>query len=247
MELDKSTSPKRNLEHGFSLVELMVALLIGTVVVFAIFTAFERQHKVQLAQNEVVETQQNIRASIELVMRDIRMAGFDPTRNASAGITIATAGELIITKDITDVAGTGSPDGAINTTATGETIGFGFVGTVDPDRNGIPEDADGDGNPDAASFGRKVGVGAGIGYQPIADNIQAFEFRYLDGNNVPTATTTDIRSIEVTILARAGKPDYTFTNTRSYTSASGAVWGPYGDNFRRRILTTIINCRNMGL
>lgn len=222
---------------GFTLVEMMIALLMSTFVVFAVYTAFEGQQKVQLNQNEVVETQQNLRAAMELIMRDARMAAYDPTKGAGAGFTNAQPGRFTLTKDTTDTACTGNPDGIINASACEETVSFGFSNAID---------ADNDGNPDAgvaSDFGRDIGAG----YQPIAELIERVEFIYLDSAGAATATLNDIRSIQISLLARSDKQDPQYTDTKTYTSASGTNWGPYNDNYRRRLLTATVNCRNMGL
>ena len=115
----------------------------------------------------------------------------------------------------------------------------------DNDRDGIPDvDSDGDGTPDPLPLGRQTGGG---GYQDIAENIQALEFRYLDANGAVTAAIGNIRSVQISILARAGQPDRNFNNTMTYTAASGANWGPYNDNFRRRLLITNVQLRNAEL
>ncbi len=124
---------------------------------------------------------------------------------------------------------------------------FGFSLANDADSDGIVDDLDGDGiQNDVASLGRDTGGG----FESITENIQAIEFYYTLANGTATttpATVADVRSIQISLLARAGKSDRNFNNTQSYTTPSGAVWGPYGDNFRRRLLTTTVKCRNMGL
>ena len=237
--------------HGFTLVELMIALALSGVVATGIYSAYTAQQKVYLAQDQVVEMQQNIRGGMSLLEREIRMAGYDLFKTAGAGITVATNNQLTFTQDLDE-------DGDLNTgTDPGDTISYTING-----------DANNDGEVDSSgvsTVGRTTG--AGVVYQPIAENIQAMEFLYTlaDGTTttgpVAAATLPDIRDVQVTILARAAKVDRTFTNNRVYcpgsnpyngtvsgcVSAGGKSWGPYNDNYRRRLLTATINCRNMGL
>ncbi len=209
---------------GFTLVELMLTMVISGIVVAAIYSAYISQQRTYLAQEQVAEMQQNIRAAIDMMAREIRMAGYDPTKAAGAGITTALAGQISFTQDITDTVGTGDSDE--KTDGPGEVIDFGFSTAAgkDTDRNGIPDTVS-NGVPEALSLGRQTG-GAG-GYQPMAENFQAIEFRYLDKNNAVTALLADIRTVQISILARAGRDDRDFTNTMTYTSASGVNWGPY--------------------
>jgi type IV pilus assembly protein PilW len=225
-------------EQGFTLVELMIAMAVGGIVMAAVMTSFLSQHRSYLAQDDVVEMQQNVRVAMDMLTRDIRSAGYDPTNNAGAGITTALAGQISFTQDT---------NGDGDTADSGEIIDIGFSPAAgkDADRNGIPDTVVA-GVPEPLSLGRQTG-GAG-NYQPMAENIQAIEFQYLDEDGNVTATLANIRSIQISILAVAGRPDQNFTNTMTYTAASGAIWGPYNnDHLRRRLLITTVQCRNLGL
>ncbi len=231
----------RKTSNGFTLVELMITVAISGVIIAAIYSAYITQQRIYLAQEQVAEMQQNIRAAINMMAREIRMAGCDPTRAAGAGITTASVGQISFTQDT---------NGDTDTTDSGERIDYGFRVADDALRDGVPDnDADGDGVPDAVSLRRQTygPTGVGSGYQAIAENIQGLESRYLDSANAVTATPADIRSVQISILACAGRSDQNFTNTTTYTTASGVNWGPFNDNFRRRLLITTIQCRNMGL
>ena len=61
---------------GFSLIELMVALVISALMVASIYSFFIGQQKTYATQTGVVDMQQNARAALTLMLRDLRMAGF---------------------------------------------------------------------------------------------------------------------------------------------------------------------------
>ena len=63
-------------EKGFTLVELLVAMAISGIVVAAVYTAFVTQQKSYTVQNQVAETQQNARVGLDLIAREVRMAGY---------------------------------------------------------------------------------------------------------------------------------------------------------------------------
>ena len=238
-----SVKPDRG---GFTLVELLITMVIGGVIITAVYSAYLAQQRTYTEQEQVVEMQQNIRAALDRMTRDIRTAGFDPTRSAGAKITTALPGQFSFTRDITDDAGTGPSDGKIGPPGPGEQIDFGFKVSEDADRDGRLDDTNGDGIlNEVASLGRQSNNAGG--YQPIAENIQAIEFRYLDKNGNVTANLNKIYALQVSILARAAYPDPKFTNIMTYKTALGADWGPYNDNVRRRLLVTTVQCRNMGL
>ena len=71
---------KRNRNnYGFTLLELMIAMVIASIVAAAIMMSFDSQQKTQVNQQLVVEMQQDARAALYLMQQDIRMAGYDET------------------------------------------------------------------------------------------------------------------------------------------------------------------------
>ncbi len=68
-------SLRRKKDWGFSLVEVMIALLLSAVVTTAAFKAYVDQHKNYLIQDDITNIQQNARASLDELSRQIRMAG----------------------------------------------------------------------------------------------------------------------------------------------------------------------------
>jgi prepilin-type N-terminal cleavage/methylation domain-containing protein len=69
-----NTPLKKN--KGVTLIELLVALVISGILVGAIYRTFIGQQKTYTVQEQVVDMQQNVRAGINRMMREIRMAGF---------------------------------------------------------------------------------------------------------------------------------------------------------------------------
>jgi prepilin-type N-terminal cleavage/methylation domain-containing protein len=61
---------------GITLIELLVALVITGILVAAVYRTFTSQQKTYTVQEQVVDMQQNVRAGINRMMREIRMAGF---------------------------------------------------------------------------------------------------------------------------------------------------------------------------
>ena len=104
-------------------------------------------------------------------------------------------------------------------------------------------DLDGDGDTD---LGRND-VNGGGNHQ-IAENIDALNFVYLDKDGNPTATLTEIRAVQASVLARTDRRDRGYHNTNVYENQEGtSVFTPAGDSFRRRLLTEEFKCRNLGL
>lgn len=237
-------SKKKGLNsRGFTLVELLITIVVSSFIVAAIYSAYQVNQRHHTAQTQVIEMQQNIRAAMYIMQHELRMAGYDPTGSANAGFVTATAGRLRFTKDTTDTAGT-AEDGDGELDGPNENITFGF--SDDADNNGIPDSG-------TAQLG--ISYDGGGTYSAIADNIDLVRFLYTledaSGAIIQTTTPTtaqldEIRSVTVSIIARAANSDSKFTNSMTYTLSSGS-WTAPGDNFRRRLLTANINSRNMGL
>ncbi len=230
----------RNPEKGFTLVEVLITLVVSSIVMAGIYSAFKTQQDSYIAQNQVVEAQQNIRAGLYILTHEIRMAGFDPTLKAAAGITTATRSRFSFTKD-------DNLDG--DTADNSESVSIGFKATDDADLDGIVDDLNADGvQNDVASLGRDIGGG----FQPVTDNIQAIEFYYrlADGTWTLSPTVTqlpEISAVQISILARTAHPDRKYTDATPYSLESGTIWGPFDDHYRRRFQTATVVLPNMGL
>ncbi|MCF8056121.1 MAG: PilW family protein [Desulfocapsa sp.] len=234
---------------GFTLVELMVTMLISAAIMTAVFSSYISQQKNYAVQESVVEMQQNLRTGIFYMTRDIREAGCDPTGLANAKIITAEPGSIRFSRDIGGSPGNPNlSNGVIDTKpGLGEDVSFGFSNTYDSNGNGI---ADG-GGADWSSPG-ELGKDTGAGFQSISDSISAIEFNYIltGGATTPAPTGSQLNSIigvQVSLLARASKADRKFNNTITYTTAAGTDWGPFNDNFRRRLDTATIQLRNFGM
>jgi type IV pilus assembly protein PilW len=220
-------------ENGFTLVELMVTLVVSSIVMAAIYSVYTVQQRTSTAQEQVVEMQQNVRAALSMMESEIRMAGYNPRNTASGtGITTANATQLIF-GFVADTDG-------MNNSSTNATIDeIDEVETVEY----YLYDAYGDGDMD---IGRRTPTNT----QAIAENFDGLEFYYTlkDGSQALTPTNLEeIAAVRVSLLVRANRPDPSFTDSATYTRASGATWGPFNDNFRRSLLITTIQCRNWSL
>ena len=75
--------------NGITLIELLVAFVICAIVVGGIYRVFVSQTRAYTIQDQVVEVQQNIRSAMEILLRDLRMAGYD-SDSLTSKISIAT-------------------------------------------------------------------------------------------------------------------------------------------------------------
>jgi len=66
---------------GVTLIELMMALVVSSILIAALYRIFIGQQKTYTVQEQVVDMQQNVRVAINRMMSEIRMAGFGGVRD----------------------------------------------------------------------------------------------------------------------------------------------------------------------
>jgi type IV pilus assembly protein PilW len=96
--------------RGFTLIELLVAMALGLVVLGAVLKVFVSQNRTNAAQQEVAYAQQNVRAAMDLMAREIRSAGYDPEDNGFEGIKTATSNSIRILSNLSGDDEAGDPD-----------------------------------------------------------------------------------------------------------------------------------------
>jgi type IV pilus assembly protein PilW len=74
-------------ESGFTLVELLIALAITGIVLGAAVNTFLAQQRSYALQEQITAMTQGTRAAMEMVTRDVRMAGYNPAGTSFDGIT----------------------------------------------------------------------------------------------------------------------------------------------------------------
>ena len=70
---------------GMTLIELLIALAVGAILMAGLYRTLIGQHKTYTVQEQVVDTQQNVRAAIDRMTTEIRMAGYRKEVLASTG------------------------------------------------------------------------------------------------------------------------------------------------------------------
>ena len=224
----------RHSNMGFTIVELLVAMVVALLAMGAIYSTFLNQYRAYRIQEETAEMQQNLRAAMLYMEREIRMAGCDPIGIADARIIKAERTLIRFTEDVRGNSSGSDPDG--NTDDPNEDITYSLK-----EKNLVKN--------------------TGGGNHVVAQNIDAVDFVYLDGSSpphvlndplidgdVPADKMTQIRSVEITIVARTSNPLLSSKNSIAYLNQRGtAILPPQNDHVSRRCLTTWIKCRNLGI
>ena len=239
----ENTRKRARNPKGFTLVELLIAVAISGIAMTAIYSTYRSQQKTYIIETQVAAMQQNLRAAMFYIERELRMAGCDPTGNAGAGIVTAGDSTIRFTMDITGGENDGKDNDNDGTTdESGEDV-FADGDTLDTNEDITYALADNDGDGDM-DLERNNNL--------IAENIDVLNLVYLDANStvldMSVDSPSDIRSIQVTVVARTGQGDVDYSNSTSYTNRQGTeILAPQNDKNRRTVLTTTIKCRNLGL
>jgi type IV pilus assembly protein PilW len=93
-------------ERGFTLVEMMIAMLLGTLVLAGAYSVLSSSQQANAITEHTVELQQNARVALELLTRDFKVAGF----STITGITGTTCTSPVTPTDQTNAAKDTGPD-----------------------------------------------------------------------------------------------------------------------------------------
>ena len=231
-----------NLSAGFSLIELMIAMAITGIITAAMYSVFQAQVQGQVSQGVSLQMTQSVRAAMEIMDADLRMAGCDPTEGAGSGIETAEDDNIVLSMDIGG-GPEGQPDGDIDD--PNERVRY-AINTLD-------------------NLGRATGMAnppAPLNTLHSIDlECDVLNFVYLtddnDGDGVPdvlatpVADTDDIVAVQVSIILRSAdtaNPGFlrSYTDATSYENLQGdEILAPQNDTFRRFQLSTTIDCRNL--
>jgi len=83
-------------DAGVTLIELMIVLVIAAFLVAGVYSLFITQHRSYAVQDQVAGVQQDARAALNIMARDIRMAGFVVGAGSISGFTDGTSPSFAI-------------------------------------------------------------------------------------------------------------------------------------------------------
>jgi prepilin-type N-terminal cleavage/methylation domain-containing protein len=232
--------------QGFTLVELLVVLAIVGIVMGGIYSVFIRSNQVYISQEEVVAAQQEARSALDILGREIRMAGFIAANNKTGGLDPITA-----------PAWAGSADSAIEIAAVNDvakTTTLAFKSNLD----GTDSDLDGTDDTEAVRYvyyhsdhpdvsrrntlTREVLIWdggwvdpSGEGEKVFLENIQDLTLTYQLADGTTDDNPADLENIRGVVI--------------SLTAQTSIAVEPYegGKHIRTRQLISNIQIRNLGL
>lgn len=176
-------------QAGFTLAELLVAMVLAALVLAGASVAFQTGSQIVLAGAEQAEAQQGARWAIERMIEEIRGTGYDPTAMRPTGppvyhfdaITNQTATSLTLQSDW-------NGDGAIaagacdlndpTNDAKKEQVRYRLVGTT---------------------LMRSNNIGNNACEDTVVSGVQALTFTYLQEDDTVTAVSSNIRTVVISI------------------------------------------------
>lgn len=202
---------------GFTLIELMIAMLLGMIVLGAMYGVFTIQNKHFTNQEQIVEMQQNARMAIDLIAREIRMAGYDPKRTGYFQFQLTASDDRATTHSSIAFTYDYNSDG-IQYWNDSEQVAFRV-------ENGVLQ---------------RFSTGA-VHWQPLVENIESLAFTYTLNDGTVIAPPTDptaaqlatVARVSIAVTAKAAKADPGYTDPT------------YNDHYRRYTLTAGVTPRNL--
>ncbi len=176
--------------NGFTIVETLIALAIGSIVISALYQIFHDQQKSFVIQDQVVEMQQNGRAGIYFMTKELRSASFDPEDSGLFGFVSdfdapndVFAVDIDYANDKSRVAFTMDDDasGTINNFEN-ELIAYQF----DPSEHTIT---------------RFQFSTTGNRWDLIATNIEALDFVFIDETGNVTTDPVEFHAVQVSMVS----------------------------------------------
>lgn len=183
----------QNNERGFTLVELLSAMALSGFILTSLSATFIFQSRTFDAQEQVAEMVQTARAVMDMVSREVRMAGYNPGGASFYGIELHNS-ELRIRSDLNGDGDTNDPNEYI-------------VYTYDSANGRI----------------NRHNSNISMTAEPFAENISDASVDYLDGDGNAAGSSDAIRQVLISITAKTQKPDPYYGPTdgyRTYTLTS---------------------------
>jgi len=177
-------------KKGLTVLELVISLGIMSIALTSIYGLYMTYVRVYTTEGVTSRVQQGVRAGIDMMVRDIRMAGLDPEGVGTFGIIEANAQSIRITADRDMDGDLDEPD------ISG--------GSVESNLEQIAFTYDGNNILEMILYKSDDTIET---RDTLLENVSNLNFSYLDANDAVTANLNEIRSvvIEMTVRKPAGR------------------------------------------
>ena len=180
---------KKN-KKGFTAIELMISLAILSIALSSIYSLYMSFIRTCTNEGVKIRVQQSVRSGLDMMIRDIRLAGLDPEGTGDFGIIAVTPQRIQFTADR-------DMDGELDDADATDGIDL-------PDMENMAYEYDGsgtlkmflykaDGNPETEEV--------------MAENVTDLTFTYYNSNDDTTSNLDEIRTVDIqmTVQKPSGK------------------------------------------
>ena len=219
-------------KYGITVLELLISSTISITVIAAVYQLFHTQNRSYLKQDQIIETQQNLRAMISVLSRDLQIIGYDPKGKADAGI----------------VSSFPSPHNIFSIDYGTNSGMVAFTFDLNNDGYTAPED---DEYVAYRLHNKSIEKYSSSTQQwlLLSNNIEALDFVYLDGDGNRTYDRSEFKAVEVSVLARTNRKGQQNTTSKIYKNKQGENICPSCgiDPYHRRLVSFTLQFRNLNL
>ncbi|MDP2855434.1 MAG: prepilin-type N-terminal cleavage/methylation domain-containing protein [Smithellaceae bacterium] len=203
---------------GFTLIELLIAMFVGLIVLGATYAVFIAQNKELNKQEQIVVMQQNARMAMEMMTREIMMAGYNQTTDPATIAAVPRCTNALVAAGTSCVGITSAGSNTIKFTAD-----LNGSGSITPD-----DQFEGDNADENVAYDANLSLGiksfrrnskytkSGSSYQPVVEYVDSLSFEYYDDANntlLSPVILADICRIQITVTTRTANID---PNTGNY-------------------------------
>jgi type IV pilus assembly protein PilW len=177
---------------GFSLVELLVVLAVFTFIVGGLFSVLNKGQIRYGFEQDVTEAQQSARNAIDIMGREIRLAGFPKTSYYDGALGYNTNSNTIAKGFTTSSATDMVFEGDINEDGIVEVVEYNLSGST-LQRSAVPKPGG--------------GVAATPSFKTLAENVRSLSFTYYDAAGNTTAVPANVRRVQVNLNLSTSRVD----------------------------------------
>jgi type II secretory pathway component PulJ len=198
----------RSGEKGFSFLELLIVLGVFSFIVGGLFSVLQRSQTRYQFEQDVTEAQQAARTAVDLMEREIRLAGFPKLSYYDAALGYTANSSVIslgfVTTNSTDLIF----EGDINEDGIVEVVEYRLNGTV-LERSAVAKPGG--------------GTAATPAFKTLAENVRTLSLTYFDSANNSTSTPASVKRVVVNLNLSTNKVDPENRRIRTVSATTSAL------------------------
>ena len=194
---------------GFSLLELLIVLAVFSFIVGGIFSNLTQSQTRYQFEQEVAEVQQTARNAVDIMDREIKLAGFPIPSYYDSALNWTSANSERVAAGFVTL-------GATNLVFEADLAEDGIVDRVEYRLNGTTLER--------SARDKTAGGGAPAAvYQTLATNVTGLTFSYLNSSGSTTTVPADVRSVGILFNINTTNVDPQNRNRRTITVQTRAA------------------------